>query len=55
MLDSGASHHVVGDLSNVCNSSLYGGSEGIFIGSGAQLSIDHIRESILHVSSNCDM
>lgn len=45
ILNSGASHRVTNDFSNINNASVYRGSDGIIVGNGAQLSITHVGNS----------
>ncbi|KAL5736391.1 hypothetical protein ACOSQ2_031179 [Xanthoceras sorbifolium] len=46
--DSGASSHVTSDLGNFLTYSVYSGSEKLAVGSGAQLEILHIGNTVIH-------
>ena len=51
LLDSGASHHVTSDLSNLFLHSPYQGSDDIMIGDGSALPITHTGSTTISTSS----
>lgn len=52
LLDSGASHHVTSDLTNLSMHTPYNGSDDIMIGDGSGLPITHICSTYLATSKN---
>ncbi|KAL6310882.1 hypothetical protein AAG906_018041 [Vitis piasezkii] len=52
ILDSGASHHVTGDLTNLSHQQPYEGPDDILLGDGSGLEITHTGSSKLPATSN---
>ncbi|KAF8391616.1 hypothetical protein HHK36_023922 [Tetracentron sinense] len=50
--DSGATHHITSDLSNLTFSNSYNGSDSVKIGNGSSLAIHHIGHSTIHTPTS---
>ncbi|CAN6982048.1 unnamed protein product, partial [Brassica oleracea var. botrytis] len=48
ILDSGASHHIASDISNLSLHSPYNGGESVMVGNGSNLPITHTGEGSSH-------